>query len=421
MPRLTRSARPTSRVQIEPDRPKSLSLAIRIASASSSNGDDRDHRAEDLLAQRPVGRVGRRQHGRRVPEARALRRAAAERDRRVVGHVGRDPVALAGADQRAHLGVLVARVGDDDAADGGLEQLHEPVVDDCARPGCASARSSPGRRCRRPRTARSPRPGSRSASAKTTFALLPPSSSVTGLICAAQPAITCRPTSVEPVKTILATSGESTNRCPTTLPLPGSTWKTSGGHAGLERELGEPDRGQRGQLGRLEHDGVAGGERGRESPRRDRHREVPRHDHADDAERLVEGDVDAVGDRDLLADQPFRRAGVVGDHVADVAGLPPRVADRVPGVGDLELREVLEVGVDRVGEAAQQPGPVTRCDRAPGLERLAGPGDRGVGLLARRAGRSTPTTCSVAGLMHVVRAVIESPTSARSCGRVPSR
>ena len=38
MPRLTRSARPTSRVQIEPDSPKSLSLAIRIASASSSNG-----------------------------------------------------------------------------------------------------------------------------------------------------------------------------------------------------------------------------------------------------------------------------------------------------------------------------------------------------------------------------------------------
>src|ERR1700753_351726 len=38
MPRLTRIALPTFRVQIEPDRPNSLSLAIRIASASSSNG-----------------------------------------------------------------------------------------------------------------------------------------------------------------------------------------------------------------------------------------------------------------------------------------------------------------------------------------------------------------------------------------------
>ncbi len=31
------------------------------------------------------------------------------------------------------------------------------------------------------------------------------------------------------MNTILATSGWSTKRCPTTLPLPGSTWNTSGG------------------------------------------------------------------------------------------------------------------------------------------------------------------------------------------------
>ena len=36
--RLTRSARPRSRVQIEPERPNALSLAIRTASASSSKG-----------------------------------------------------------------------------------------------------------------------------------------------------------------------------------------------------------------------------------------------------------------------------------------------------------------------------------------------------------------------------------------------
>src|SRR5436305_3874746 len=37
-PRATRRARPTSRVQIEPDRPYSVSLALATASASSSNG-----------------------------------------------------------------------------------------------------------------------------------------------------------------------------------------------------------------------------------------------------------------------------------------------------------------------------------------------------------------------------------------------
>jgi hypothetical protein len=66
---------------------------------------------------------------------------------------------------------------------------------------------------------------SRSESAKITLALLPPSSSVTGLTWAAQPAATCLPTSVDPVKTILRTCSWVTNRSPTTDPRPGSTWK----------------------------------------------------------------------------------------------------------------------------------------------------------------------------------------------------
>jgi len=48
-------------------------------------------------------------------------------------------------------------------------------------------------------------------------------------MCRAQPAITVAPTSVEPVKTILATSGWSTSRSPTTAPRPGTTWNTSSG------------------------------------------------------------------------------------------------------------------------------------------------------------------------------------------------
>ena len=48
---------------------------------------------------------------------------------------------------------------------------------------------------------------STSASAKTTFADLPPSSSVTRLIVAAADAAIDAPTSVEPVKAILPTSG----------------------------------------------------------------------------------------------------------------------------------------------------------------------------------------------------------------------
>ena len=70
---------------------------------------------------------------------------------------------------------------------------------------------------------------SRSASAKITFADLPPSSSVTRLIVAAAPCITRWPTSVEPVKPIFATSGCSTRRWPTTDPLPTTTFRTPSG------------------------------------------------------------------------------------------------------------------------------------------------------------------------------------------------
>ena len=52
---------------------------------------------------------------------------------------------------------------------------------------------------------------------------------MTRLTCWAQPAITDVPTSVDPVKTTLRTAGLSTNRWPTTDPLPGSTWKTLSG------------------------------------------------------------------------------------------------------------------------------------------------------------------------------------------------
>ena len=113
----------------------------------------------------------------------------------------------------------------------------------------------------------------------------------------------------------------------------------------------------------------------------------------------MERDVETAGDRDLRAEQALRRAGVVGEHVADVARLPPRVADRVPGVAHLELRELLEVVVDERGEAPQQASPVTRGDVPPRLERPAGAGDGGVGLSTPARSRAEVTTSSVAGLM----------------------
>ena len=70
---------------------------------------------------------------------------------------------------------------------------------------------------------------SRSASAKITFADLPPSSSVTRLIVCAAAAAIRRPTSVEPVNATLATSGCSTRRLPATEPGPATTLSTPSG------------------------------------------------------------------------------------------------------------------------------------------------------------------------------------------------
>ncbi len=69
----------------------------------------------------------------------------------------------------------------------------------------------------------------RSASAKTTLALLPPSSSVHRFTCSAQPAMICFPTAVDPVNATLRTSGCVTKRCPTTEPRPGMTVSTPSG------------------------------------------------------------------------------------------------------------------------------------------------------------------------------------------------
>src|SRR5256885_15721691 len=70
-------------------------------------------------------------------------------------------------------------------------------------------------------------------------------------------------------------------------PLAGEEVDDALGNARLERELAEPERGERCQLRRLEDDRVAAGERRPELPRGDVEREVPGDDQADYAERLA--------------------------------------------------------------------------------------------------------------------------------------
>ena len=71
------------------------------------------------------------------------------------------------------------------------------------------------------------------------------------------------------------------------LALAGQQRERVGGDARVAQRLDEHVGAARRLLGRLEHDGVAGGERGGGHPARDRDREVPRRDHRDDAARPV--------------------------------------------------------------------------------------------------------------------------------------
>jgi hypothetical protein len=64
----------------------------------------------------------------------------------------------------------------------------------------------------------------------------------------------------------------------------------AGRHAGLLADLGEQQRAQRGELGRLEDDGVTGGQRRGDFPGQHQQREVPRHDLADHADGAVVGE-----------------------------------------------------------------------------------------------------------------------------------
>ena len=137
---------------------------------------------------------------------------------------------------------------------------------------------------------------------------------------------------------------------------------TPGGRPDLVAQLGEAERGERGELRGLEHHRVSHRERGRDLPRQHEQREVPGNDLADDADRPATGQ---------LALHELRPAGVVVEvarhqrHV-DVA----RLADRLAVVERLEHREEPAVLLDLARERVEIARPRVPAERPPpGLRR----------------------------------------------------
>ena len=138
---------------------------------------------------------------------------------------------------------------------------------------------------RRPRR---PAPSSRSRRRRAcTFGDLPPSSSATRLIVGGRELGDAPPARVEPVNDTMSTSGCAASASPTTGPSPVTRLNTPGGKPSVVDDLGEDERVDRRDLGRLQHDGAAGGQRVGDLGADLVERVVPRRDAADDADRLL--------------------------------------------------------------------------------------------------------------------------------------
>ncbi len=108
----------------------------------------------------------------------------------------------------------------------------------------------------------------------------------------------------------------------------------------LDADLGEGERGQRRELGRLQHDGVSCGQRRRDLPRQHQQREVPRDDLAADADRLEGRETrrrsarpSRRGDRNGARPAARRRRAIRGSACRCRGSPAPRAAARASGYG----------------------------------------------------------------------------------------
>ena len=166
----------------------------------------------------------------------------------------------------------------------------------------------------------------------------------------------------------------------------------TGRHAGLDRKFGEPQYGIGRQLGRLEHHGIARGERRADLPGCHDQRVVPRRDGADHAVGFGDHHAEAIllRGRDLTAEL----VGVFGKKPQSFGSERhvPRggVAQRPRRAYRFEWREPRAVGFDEVGPASQHACTFARRATRPAAAlpcrvRVAHRGVDGCGVCERQA------------------------------------
>ncbi len=131
-------------------------------------------------------------------------------------------------------------------------------------------------------------------------------------------------------------------------------------------EAEELDRRQRRDLGGLEHNRVASRERRSELPHRHEQRIVPWDNLGADADGLAHRQrLHVLGHLVRHAHRLRREARIVAQAVACVTDIAFRFAERLAAVEHFEVRELLRLAFELVGEGEEQARPLPRLQRPP--------------------------------------------------------
>ena len=160
--------------------------------------------------------------------------------------------------------------------------------------------------------------------------------------------------------------------------------------ADLRSELRDPHRSQGRRRVRFQHDSATSRQGRRQLPGRHHQRVVPRHDLADDADRLLQRiKQERTADWMRTAGNRRNRSCVEAEVLDRLRKLRLHRGDRLADVPRLELGEFLSIGVNRIRERVQESRPLVRRRLRPrSFERSAGGGHRVVHVL--RPGHRRP-------------------------------
>ena len=170
-------------------------------------------------------------------------------------------------------------------------------------------------------------------------------------------------------------------------------------------QFGKPERGQRRLFGRLDHDGVAGGERGGRFSRDEHEGMIERDDTADHAKRLAHREIDRVRphrDRGALhfGDQAGVEIELRGAHL----GIAHHLGVRIAAIGGVDHGELVAILAQHVGDGAQHLGAFERRQAPPFGKGSFGGGDGGLRVGRRAVDHLTQRlACSRADAVDVTR------------------